>query len=192
MKPVFFKTQSDLRKWFDAHFDKVSELYVGYYKVHTGKPSVTWSESVDEAICFGWIDGIRKSIDEESYCIRFTPRRKKSIWSAVNLQKVEKLKSAGLMKSAGIEIFEQREKKNTNVYSFEKKTIVLKKEFEKKLKLNKKAWKYFQEQQPSYQQPVINWVMSAKQEETRKRRLENLITDCEAGRKIKPMSYGKK
>lgn len=192
MSPLFFAKQSDLRRWFESNFDKATEVYIGFYKVSTGIPSITWSQSVDEALCFGWIDGIRKSLDEESYSIRFTPRRAKSIWSAVNIKKVEKLLREGLMKPAGIEIFEKREKKNSNIYSFEKGAVKFSKEFERKFKSNKKAWNFFQQQVPSYKKPAINWVMSAKQEATRKRRLDTLVNDSEAGQKIKPLNYGKK
>ena len=192
MKPIFFKKQSDLRKWFEKNADTVSSLLVGYYRVATGKPSITWPQSVDEALCFGWIDSIRNSIDDESYTIRFTPRKPNSIWSAVNIKKVEELKKQGLMKPKGLELFDKMDKKKLQTYSFERSVVELTPEFEKKFKSNKKAWKFFQQMPPSYRKPVINWVVSAKQEETRLRRLATLINDCEAGRKIKGMDYPKK
>ena len=192
MKPIFFKKPSDLRKWFEKNADTATQLSVGFYRVSTGKPSITWSQSVDEALCFGWIDGVRNSIDDESYMIRFTPRRPNSIWSAVNIKKVEELKKLGLMKPKGQELFDKMDKNKLRTYSFERSIVELSPQFEKKFKANKKAWKFFQQMPPSYRKPVINWVMSAKQEETKLRRLATLISDSEAGRKIKGMDYPKK
>ena len=192
MKPIFFKKQSDLRKWFEKNADKETSLLVGFYRVATGKPSITWPQSVDEALCFGWIDSIRNSIDDESYSIRFTPRKPNSIWSAVNIKKVEELKNQGLMKPKGLELFNMMDKKRTQIYSFERSVVEFSPQYEKKFKANKKAWKFFQQMPPSYRKPVTNWVMSAKQEETRLRRLATLITDSEEGRKIKGMDYPKK
>lgn len=192
MKPIFFKNQSDLRKWFEKNADTAKELLIGYYRVATGKPSITWPQSVDEALCFGWIDSIRNSIDDESYTIRFTPRKPNSIWSAVNIKKIEELKKLGLMKPKGLELFNNRNENKQNLYSFERSLVELSPEFEKKFKANKKAWKYFQQMPPSYRKPCINWVMSAKQEETKLSRLATLINDSEAERKIKGMDYPKK
>lgn len=192
MNPVFFKKQSDLRKWFEKNSETATSLLIGYYKVATGKPSVTWPQSVDEALCFGWIDSVRNSIDEESYTIRFTPRNPKSIWSAVNIKKVEELKKLGLMKPKGLELFDKMDKDKLKTYSFERSLVELSPAYEKKFKANKKAWKFFQEMPPSYRKPVINWIMTAKQGETRLRRLVTLIKDCEEGRKIKGMDYPKK
>jgi uncharacterized protein YdeI (YjbR/CyaY-like superfamily) len=192
MKPLFFSNQSQLRKWFEKNYDKKSELFVGYYKVSSGKPSVNWSQSVDEALCFGWIDGIRKSIDEESYMIRFTPRNPNSNWSAINIKKVEELTKLGLMKPRGIAAFEKRKEKNSEIYSYEKQNVKLSPEFLKHLKANKKAWAYFNSQPPYYQRVTQRWVMSAKQEATRIKRLHILIRDCAAGVKIKQMQVGSK
>jgi Uncharacterized protein conserved in bacteria len=192
MKPIFFKKQSDLRKWFEKNADTATSLLVGFYRVATGKPSITWSQSVDEALCFGWIDSIRNSIDEESYSIRFTPRKPNSIWSAVNIKKVEELKKLGLMKPKGLELFNMMDKNKLKTYSFERSIVELSPELEKKFKANKKAWKFFQSMPPSYRKPVTNWVMTAKQEETRLRRLSTLIKDSEEGRKIRGMDYPKK
>ena len=192
MKPIFFKKQSDLRKWFEKNADTATLLLVGFYRVASGKPSITWPQSVDEALCFGWIDSIRNSIDDESYSIRFTPRKPNSIWSAVNIKKVEELKTLGLMKPKGLELFNMMDKNKLQTYSFERAIVELSPEFEKKLKANKKASKFFHSMPPSYRKPVINWVMTAKQEETRLRRLATLIKDCEEGRKIKGMDYPKK
>ena len=188
-QPTFFSTQSAFRKWLEKNHDKVKELSVGFYKVKTGKPSITWSESVDEAICFGWIDGIRKSIDNESYCIRFTPRKPKSIWSAINIKKVEELTKQGLMYPAGLAAFSKREENKSRIYSYEKDVAILSDVFLKKFKANKKAWKFFQSMAPSYQNTAIHWVMSAKQEITKVKRLDELIRDCGEERKIKRLNY---
>jgi uncharacterized protein YdeI (YjbR/CyaY-like superfamily) len=187
MKPIFFASQSALREWFEKNHKTETEVLVGFHKVGTGKPSITWSQSVDEAICFGWIDGIRKSIDENSYTIRFTPRKPTSIWSAVNIKKVEELTRLGLMKPEGIAAFERRDDARSRMYSFEQKNIKLDISFEKKFKANKKAWKYFQSQAPYYQRTATWWVMSAKQEATRLKRLDELIRESEGGQYIKPL-----
>jgi len=189
VKPVYFKTSSAFRKWLLQNHDKEKELLVGFYKVSSNKPGITWSESVDQAICFGWIDGIRKSIDNESYCIRFTPRKETSIWSAVNIKKVEELTKKGLIHPAGIEAFKKRKEKNSRIYSYEKEAVVLQKDFEKKFKANKKAWQFFQNMPQSYTRTAIHWVMSAKREETKHKRLEELINDSKEGRKIKRLNY---
>jgi uncharacterized protein YdeI (YjbR/CyaY-like superfamily) len=187
--PNFFSTKSSFRKWFEKNHDKATELLVGFYKVNSGKQSLTWSESVDEAICFGWIDGIRKSIDAESYSIRFTPRKPGSIWSAINIQKVENLSKQGLMHPSGIAAFQKREEKKSAIYSYEKAPEKLSDDFLKKFKSNKKAWNFFQSMAPSYQRTAIHLVMTAKQEITKLKRLDELIKDSEAGRKIKRLNY---
>lgn len=191
-KPIFFANQSDFRKWLEKNHDKEKELFVGYYKIASGKPSLTWSQSVDEAICFGWIDGIRRSIDSESYMIRFTPRKITSNWSEVNLKKVEMLTKLGMMTPAGIKIFKNRKRANTKQYSYENGSYKLDEKFAKRFRSNKKAWKFFSAQAPSYQKVTIKWVVTAKREETRLTRLQTLITDSEAGRRINAMSYNKK
>ena len=179
MTPVFFTTKSEFRKWLDKNHNKETELLVGFYKVDSGKPSMTWSQSVDEALCFGWIDGVRKSIDKESYQIRFTQRKSTSIWSTVNIQKIEELVKQGLMKPAGLASFEKRKENRSKIYSYENGEVKLSPEFEKQFKANKIAWNYFQSLAPSYQKPSTNWVMSAKQETTRIKRLNELINDSE-------------
>lgn len=188
----FFPTQKDLRKWFEKNHKKEKELFVGYYKVSTGKPTVSWSQSVDEALCFGWIDGVRKSVDEESYCIRFTPRKPTSNWSAINIKKVEELIKIGLMKSEGLKAFGLREEKKSKVYSYENPPVGFDKSYEKRIKANKHAWEFFQSTAATYQRTTTRWVMSAKQEENRLKRLDELIRDCALSKKIKAMSYGKK
>lgn len=186
MNPVFFSDPSRFRKWLEKNHDKEKELLVGFYKKGSRKPSITWPESVDEALCFGWIDGIRRSIDEESYTVRFTPRKPGSIWSAVNIKKIGELKKKGLMHPAGLAAFEKRTENKSAVYSFEQKSISLG-DYEKKLKANKKAWNFWNTQPPSYKKAATWWVISAKQEETRTRRLATLIADSEAGSRIAQM-----
>jgi uncharacterized protein YdeI (YjbR/CyaY-like superfamily) len=192
MKLVFFPTHKDLRRWFEKNHKKEKELFVGYYKVSSGKPSVTWSESVDEALCFGWIDGIRRSVDEESYCIRFTPRKPTSNWSAINIKKVQELKKLGLMKPEGLIAFGFRKEEKSRIYAYENPEVMFNISFEKLFKANKKAWTFYQTTTPTYRKVTTRWVMSAKQESTRIKRLNELINDCVAGKNIKAMSYGKK
>jgi len=192
MKLVFFPTQNDLRKWFEKNHKKEKELFVGYYKISSGKPSVTWSQSVDEALCFGWIDGLRRSVDEKSYCIRFTPRNPKSNWSAVNIKKVKDLTKLGLMKPEGLKAFDFCKEEKSKIYSYENPEVLFDKSSEKLFKANNKAWVFYQTTTPIYRKVTTRWVMSAKQESTRLKRLNELITDCAAGRNIKAMSYGKK
>lgn len=179
MKPKFFKTQSDFRKWLEKNYNKETELIVGYYKVGSAKPSITWSESVDQALCFGWIDSIRRTIDHESYQIRFTRRREDSIWSDINIKKVEDLTQKGLMHSSGLEIFKKRKEHKSGIYSYENTETVLPKEFEKIFKANKLAWAYFQSLAPSYKKLSINHIMSAKMEATKIKRLQEMIANCE-------------
>lgn len=189
MKPMFFPTKAEFREWLEQNHDKEKELLVGFYKVGSGKPSMSWSDSVDEALCFGWIDAVRRSIDDESYTIRFTHRKLGSIWSAINIKKIERLTELGLMKPAGIEAFNRRKTEKSAIYSYEKEPATLTKDFEKKFKANKAAWKFFNTLPPSYRKTAIHWVMSAKQEATRIRRMETLISDSEKGLKIKPLRY---
>jgi uncharacterized protein YdeI (YjbR/CyaY-like superfamily) len=179
MKPKFFKYPGDFGKWLAKYHATADELWVGFYKKVTGLKSMTWPESVDQALCFGWIDGIRKSIDDQSYMIRFTRRRPNSIWSAVNLKKFAMLKSQGLIMPPGQAIYDVRKEKHTNRYSFEQGTLKLLPAYEKKLKSNKKAWAYFQNLPPSAKKQSIWYVMSAKQRVTQLRRLDVLIYSSE-------------
>ena len=185
----FFPTQTEFRDWLEKNHDKKRELFVGYYKVNSGKPSMSWSESVDQALCFGWIDGLRKSVDSESYFIRFTPRNPKSIWSAINIAKVEQLTKQGLMKPAGVALFNMRKESRSRIYTYENGSVNLSDEFEVQFKTYKKGWEFFMSMPFSYRKPAISWVMSAKQQITRIKRLTQLINDSEAGRKIKQLSY---
>ena len=187
MDILFFETPKDLRQWFNKNHHKLDEQWIGYYKKGTGLKSITWPESVDEALCFGWIDGIRKSIDEKSYKIRFTPRRPGSIWSAVNVKRAEELISLERMKPSGLKAFRKREEKKTNRYSFEQKTVKLDPSYEKKFKENIKAWDFFIGRAPSYKRTAVWWVMSAKKEETQIRRLTALIEASE--KKKKPSAF---
>ena len=193
MKPIFFAKPSDFRKWLEKNHKKEAEVIVGFYKVGSGKPSMTWSQSVDEALCFGWIDSVRRSIDNESYQMRFTPRKSTSNWSAINIKKFEELSKQGLMKPAGIESFEKRKEKKSKIYSYEKEEAKFTGEFEKLFKASKQAWKYFQSLATSYRRTSTNWVMSAKQETTRLKRLNELIRDSAAGtNQWKDNKYNKK
>lgn len=190
MKPQFFKSHTALRKWFEQNYTKKDELLVGYYKKNSGYPSITWEESVDEALCFGWIDGIRKSLGDLSYTIRFTPRRNSSKWSTKNINRVEELIKLKLMHQAGIDAYKKRKEENSHTYSFEQRVIKLDEHYETIFKNNKKAWKYFEEQVQSYRKPAIHWIMSAKQEQTRLKRLKTLIMCSAAGEVIPPLRWG--
>ncbi|MBN1183195.1 MAG: YdeI/OmpD-associated family protein [Bacteroidales bacterium] len=181
---TFFKTQDDFRKWLESHHEKETELIVGFYKVDSGKPSMSWSQSVDQALCFGWIDGVRKSIDKESYSIRFTPRRRTSNWSAINIKKVEELAKAGLMKPAGLKSFSLRKENKSEIYSYEKDTLFLDSNYEIQFKENKKAWDFFMKQAPSYKKAIMRWIMSAMQEKTRLSRLEKTIKESEQQKRV--------
>lgn len=184
MATVFFADQKDFRRWLEKNHDEEKELLVGFYKVGSGNPSMTWPQSVDQALCFGRIDSVRRSIDDESYCIRFTPRQAKSIWSAMNIKKIEELTAQGLMRPAGIAAFAKREESRSKVYAYENEPVRLSKEFENKFKANKIAWTFFEKQGNWYKKRATSWIMTAKQESTRQSRLEKLIAESENGRKI--------
>lgn len=175
MEIKFFATQAAFRNWLKKNHKKEKELLVGFYKVGSGKPSITWPESVDQALCFGWIDGIRKSVDKESYCIRFTPRKPNSNWSSINIKKVEALNKAGLMTPEGQRAFELRKENKSGIYSHENEPANLDAGYERQFKKNKPAWLFFTEQPSSYKKVVTHWIMSAKQEKTRLSRLEKTI-----------------
>lgn len=186
MTPTFFPTPAQFREWLVDNHDKITELVVGYYKVGSGKPSMTWSQSVDEALCFGWIDGVRRSIDADSYCIRFTPRKPKSIWSAVNIQKIEDLTQQGLMHPAGVTAYSKRQASKSKIYAYEQEQISLSDELEQTFRANEQAWTNFRKLSPSYQKMAVNWVMSARQNTTALKRLGELIKDSLLGQKVKP------
>jgi uncharacterized protein YdeI (YjbR/CyaY-like superfamily) len=191
MKPTFFKTQADFRRWFEKHHDTSKELLVGFYKKGSGRPSITWPESVDEALCFGWIDGIRRSIDDISYSIRFTPRRTTSIWSAVNIKRAQQLIDQGLMLPAGLKAFQARREYKSGIYSYEQRSENLADPYARILKENKTAWDFFRAQSPWYRKTVGWWIVSAKKEETRLKRLATLIEDCANGRTMPQLTRKK-
>ena len=175
--PIFFNNQAAFRAWLEANHLIETELIVGFYKAKSGKESMTWSQSVDEALCFGWIDAVRMSIDHERYQIRFTRRKSDSIWSVVNCKKVEDLTERGLMFPAGLASFALRKAHKSGIYSHEIAEIHFRADFEQQFKAHPQAWEYFQTLAPSYKKPSINWVISAKQEATKLKRLQALIAD---------------
>ena len=181
-KPTFFATPAQLRAWFKANHRNADELWVGFYKKDSGRPSITWPESVDEALCVGWIDGIRKSLGDVSYVIRFTPRKPRSTWSAVNIRRVEALRARGAMRPAGLAAFAALEKGRSGTYSYEQRTVELAERYAKIMKRNRVAWVFFQAQAPWYRKAIGWWVVSAKQEATRLKRLAILTEHSEAGR----------
>ena len=185
MNPKFFKTPSAFSKWLAAHHATAKELWVGFYKKGSGKLSIDWPESVDEALCFGWIDGIRKRIDEQSYMIRFTPRKPTSVWSAVNVKNVEKLVKENRMQPAGLKAFEARKENRSGIYSYEQRSAELVEPYLGKMKRNKAAWKFFQAQPAGYRKIMNWWVVSAKQEATRLKRLDKLIEESAQGRRMR-------
>ena len=181
----FFPTPERWRAWLEKHHASAAELWVGFYKKGTGKRSITWPEAVDEALCYGWIDGIRKSIDETSYTNRFTPRRKGSNWSEVNIARIAELTQQGRMAPAGLAAFEARDPRKSGSYSFEQRQApTLGDDFERRFRSNRKAWAFFEAQPPGYRRLAIFWGVSAKREETRERRLATLIADSAAGQRI--------
>ena len=187
MPPRFFANSSEFRGWLEKQHQKTNELWVGFYKRGSGKPSLTWPESVDTALSYGWIDGIRRRIDGRSYAIRFTPRQPGSIWSTVNVKRVRELTRLGLMRAAGLKVFQER--KRTGVYSYEQRnTAKLGASFEGQFRANKRAWRFFQAQAPWYRKTAIWWVISAKREETRRKRLAALIKDSARGRTVPPLT----
>lgn len=185
MKPRFFKTPAAFRKWLAANHTKSKELWVGYYKKDTGKASITWPESVDEALCFGWIDGIRKKFDDESYVIRFTPRKPESIWSVVNIRNVERLVKDKRMAEAGLKAYALRKEFRSGIYSYEQRPAELVEPYASHFKKNKAAWKFFQAQPPGYRKLMTWFIVSAKTEETRQKRLARLIEGSAKGLRLR-------
>ena len=184
MIPKFFKNPSAFRKWLAANY-KATELWVAFYKKDSGKPSITWPESVDEALCFGWIDGVRKTIDDESYVIRFTPRKPDSIWSAVNIRNVERLIKEKRMTPPGLKAYQARKEYRSGIYSYEQRPAELVEPYASKFKRSKAAWKFFQAQ-PTYYRKTLTWfIVSAKQEATRLVRLDKLIEASAKGQRLR-------
>lgn len=187
-RPLFFATPADFRAWLEQHHSTEEELLVGFYKKHSGKPSITWPESVDAALCYGWIDGVRHSLGEISYQIRFTPRKPTSTWSAINIKRVSELAKLGLMHPAGLKAFKARQSEKSAIYSYEQRqNAKLPATYEKPFRANKKAWAFFRQQPPWYRRTATYRVISAKQESTREKRLARLIQDSEAGLPIKEL-----
>lgn len=188
MKPTFFRSPVELRAWFERNHATAQELHVGFYKVGSGEPSITWPQSVDEALCFGWIDGIRRSLDDQSYTIRFSPRKLGSTWSAVNIRRAKALIDRGLMRPAGLKAFEARRENRSGIYSYEQRVVDLQEPYNSLVKQNEAAWQFFQMQPPSYRKAVSWWIISAKKEETRLRRVEKLIEYSVKGQPIPEMA----
>ncbi len=185
MKPMFFATPAEWRAWLEEHHANETELLVGFHKKGSGRPSITWPESVDSALCFGWIDGVRRRIDEDSYSIRFTPRRKRSIWSNVNIRRVAELTKLGLMHATGLKAFAAREDAKSGIYLYEQNEVpVFDSAIEQRFRANRGAWKFFEAQPPGYRKLAANYVMTAKREETRLARLKKLVEDSTANRRL--------
>lgn len=198
MEATFFATPADFRAWFIEQQQQsaetaAKEIWVGFYKKNSGKSSINWSQAVDQALCFGWIDSVKRSLDDSSYAIRFTPRRPNSVWSTVNINKVAELTKLGLMQPAGLKAFNERKAEKSSVYSFEqpKETLRLDPAQEQLFQANSKAWEFFQSQAPWYQRAAIWWVISAKRAETKESRLATLIQDSEAGQTIASLTRTK-
>jgi len=186
MTLTFFPSAAEFRAWLKQHHAKAKELHVGFYKRKSGKPSITWPEAVDQALCYGWIDGLRKGIDDVSYVIRFTPRRAGSVWSAVNVRRVKELDRLGLMRAAGLQAFKAL--KTSKVYSYEQRhTAALSRADERMFRADKEAWAFFQDQAPWYRRMAVWWIVSAKKEETRRRRLAKLMECSRQGQIIPAM-----
>ncbi len=184
MNVTFFPTAADFRHWLEINHTTAPELWVGFYKVNSGKPSLTWPQSVDEALCFGWIDGLRKGIDDTSYKIRFTARRTRSVWSAVNIRRVEELTRLSLMHPAGLRAFAARVEIRSGIYSYEQRPTELPEPYDTILKANSQAWDFFAAQPPSYRKTISWWILSAKTEPTRLKRLQKLIEESAGGRRL--------
>ena len=186
MNPIFFTSPSEFRKWLEQNFDQQKEIWVGFYKVNSGKFNMSWSDAVDQALCFGWIDGIRKSIDEHSYTNRFTPRNPRSTWSKVNIEKVKNLTRQKQMHPAGIAAFKKRTKGNSGIYSFEQQKLELSEDYLREFKKDKTAYHFFLSKPPGYRKTAIHWVMQAKRVATQMKRLQILI-DCSAKQEPIPL-----
>ncbi|HEX8246529.1 MAG TPA: YdeI/OmpD-associated family protein [Longimicrobium sp.] len=183
-RPIFFATPEEFRAWLEKHHEHESELLVGFWKKGSGKPSITWPESVDEALCFGWIDGVRRSLGDDAYTIRFTPRKPRSTWSAVNVRRMGELMAEGRVRPAGLKAFEARSEDKTAIYAYEQRSPELTEPYAGELRANAAAWEYWLKQPPWYRKTASWWITSAKKEETRRKRLATLIDDCAHGRPI--------
>lgn len=188
MKPKFFSRPEQFRSWLQEHHTSAGELLVGFHKKDSGKNSISYSEALDEALCFGWIDGVRKKLNETSYTIRFTPRKPRSIWSLVNVRHVERLLKEKRMQPAGLEAFARKDPKRTGIYAFENRPKQLAPDFQKTFRAHKNAWQFFEAQPPYYKKTAIFWVMSARKEETQLRRLQQLIDNSEKAQRLPAIS----
>jgi uncharacterized protein YdeI (YjbR/CyaY-like superfamily) len=184
---LFLERPGQLRDWFDANHETAEELWLGYHKKATGRPTISWSEAVDEALCVGWIDSVRYSLDDERSAQRFTPRRKGSIWSAINVQKVAELTEQGRMRTAGLAAFEARSPEKTAMYSYEREVAALTEDEIAAIKANTAAWADWERRPPSYRKAITHWISSAMQPATRARRLDALIAASAAGEPVGPM-----
>jgi uncharacterized protein YdeI (YjbR/CyaY-like superfamily) len=183
--PIFFASAAKLRAWLARHHDQADVLWIGFWKAHTGRKDLTYGHAVDEALCYGWIDGLKKRLDADAFVQRFTPRRSRSIWSAGNLRRVGELAAAGRMAPPGIAAHAARDPKRAGLYSFENRgNVALAPSFERRFRARRAAWRWFEQQPPSYRHVAVFWVMSAKRDETRERRLARLIADSSAGQRL--------
>ena len=188
MKPTYFRTAAEFRAWLKQHHATETELWMGVYKKGSGRASITWSEAVDEALCWGWVDSVRRGVDAESYMNRFTPRKRNSNWSEVNIRRVEELTRQRRMRASGRKAFEARQPRKAGTVSYDERyEIELPPDLERRFRAKKKAWRWFQDQSPGYRSMALYWLMSAKRRDTRERRLETLIADSAKGLKIAPL-----
>jgi uncharacterized protein YdeI (YjbR/CyaY-like superfamily) len=187
-RPRFFRTPAEWRRWLERNHDRASELWVGFYKKASGRKGITYEEALDEALAFGWIDGVRKGLDEERSMMRFTPRRPKSTWSLKNIRRVRELMELGRMAPAGLAAFERRDPSEAGAYSFEQADPRLDQEMRRRFGRNRKAWAFWEAQPPGYRKAATWWVISAKREETRLRRLEKLIEDSANARRLRQLT----
>jgi uncharacterized protein YdeI (YjbR/CyaY-like superfamily) len=188
---IFFQTSAAFREWLEQHHGRADEVWVGYYKKGSGKRTITWSESVDEALCYGWIDGVRQSIDNISYWIRFTPRKPGSVWSSVNMKRAQALIEQGRMQPDGLKAYHARKENKSGIYSYEQRRVDLEEPYNGLLKKNKAAWAFFQIQPASYRKAVSWWIISAKKEETRLKRLGKFIVNSVQGQQLPEFTSGK-
>ena len=187
-KPIFFATPEAWRAWLEEHHAAAAEVVVGFYKRTSKRPSITWPESVDQALCFGWIDGVRRSVDAERYTIRFSPRKARSIWSSVNIKRMGELLTLDLVQPAGRAAFDARDAKRSGIYSYEARVhAAFDADAERRFRSNARGWSFFSAQAPWYRRTATHWVTSARREATRRARLETLITHSAAGRRIPPL-----
>ena len=189
MRPIYFNSPEEFRAWLEQHHETATEVYVGYWKKSSGKAGLTWAQAVEEALCFGWIDGVVKSVDEQRHMQRFTPRKPSSTWSAINIAKVEQLRAQGRMRPAGEAAFARRREDRSAIYAYEQRSDpVLEPDEQAQFEANAAAWGYFSARPPSYRKPALWWIVSAKRPETRARRLATLIEDSAAGRPLKQLA----